>query len=326
MTGPAIRLAVDIGGTFTDLVLAAGDRLTTAKVLTTPEAPEEGVMAGVELVLGEAGVEAAAVQLLIHGTTLATNAIIERKGARTALIVTEGHRDALEMAYENRFAQYDLMADRPRPLVSRALRWTVRERLNWRGEVLIPLDEATVEALLPRIEHERIESIAVGLLHSYANAQHECRVADIIRGAFPSLSMSLSSEICPEIREYDRQSTTCANAYVQPKMARYLEALAERVRARGLTCPFFLMTSGGGIATLETAVEPPDPPCRIGSRRRRHSCQPGGPRLRPGPGPLLRHGRHDGEDLPHRRWQASPLPPLRGGPGLSLHEGQRAAA
>jgi N-methylhydantoinase A len=257
MTAPTVRLAVDIGGTFTDLVLAVGDRLTTAKVLTTTDAPEAGVMAGIDQVFDAAGVEAAAVQVLIHGTTLATNAIIERKGARTALIVTEGHRDALEMAYENRFAQYDIMADRPRPLVPRALRWPVRERLNWRGEVLVPLDDDSVAGLLPRIEAERIESVAIGLLHAYANGAHERRVADIIRAAFPSLALSLSSEVCPEVREYDRQSTTCANAYVQPKMVRYLEALAARLHERGLTCPFFLMTSGGGIARLEMAVRHP---------------------------------------------------------------------
>ena len=256
-SSPGTRLAVDIGGTFTDLALQSPEGLTTAKVLTTPAAPEEGVMAGIELVLAEAGVEASAVGLLIHGTTLATNALIERKGAKTALIVSEGHRDSVEMAYENRFAQYDLMADRPPPLVPRALRWPVSERMNWRGEALVALDEASVTALLPRIEAEGIESLAIGLLHAYASPAHEQRVAAIIRAAFPDLALSLSSEICPEIREYERQSTTCANAYVQPLMARYLKALEDRLGARGLACPFFLMTSGGGLATLETAVRHP---------------------------------------------------------------------
>ncbi len=254
---PSVRLAVDIGGTFTDLVLEAPGGLTTAKVLTTPGAPEEGVMAGIETVLAEAGIAPGAVELLIHGTTLATNALIERKGAKTALIVTEGHRDSVEMAYENRFAQYDLMADRPAPLVPRARRWPVGERINWRGETLVELDEESVAALLPRIAAEGIESLAIGLLHSYANPDHEQRVAALVRDAYPDLAISLSSTICPEIREYERQSTTCANAYVQPLMARYLTALDERLQARGIACPFFLMTSGGGLATLATAIEHP---------------------------------------------------------------------
>ena len=217
-SGP--RLAVDIGGTFTDVVLEHGGQQTTAKVLTTPSAPENGVMDGVNRALEESGVAASEIALLIHGTTLATNAIIERKGAKMALITSEGHRDAVEMALENRFEQYDINIDRPSPLAPRQLRWSVRERLNAQGEALLPLDDASVEAILPLIEKHKIEAIAVGLLHAYANPAHELRVQEIIRQAYPELPISLSSDVCPEIREYERQSTTCANAYVQPKMAR----------------------------------------------------------------------------------------------------------
>ena len=257
MGAPTVRLAIDIGGTFTDVVLQSRGQLTTAKVLTTERAPDEGVMAGVALVLDEAGVAPADVQLTIHGTTLATNVIIQRNGARTALIVSEGHRDSLEMAHENRFAQYDIMADGPEPLVPRALRWPVRERLNWRGEVLTPLDEASVETLLPRIAEDRIEALAIGLLHSYANPAHERGVAEVVRRAYPDLAISLSSGVCPEIREYERQSTTCANAYVQPLMTRYLSSLAARLARYGIAAPFLMMTSGGGLATLESAIAYP---------------------------------------------------------------------
>lgn len=251
------RLAVDIGGTFTDIALELNDRPFTYKVLTTPRAPEQGVLTGIQTVLEQAGIGLDQIDLIIHGTTLATNALIERKGAKTALIVTEGFRDSVEMAYENRFEQYDINMERPAPLVPRYLRWPVRERLNAHGEVLLELDEQGVFELLPRLQEHGIESVAIGLLHAYANSAHEQRIAAIIRAANPALSISLSSEICPEIREYERLSTTCANAYVQPLMARYLHRLEQALRQRGLGCPFLLMTSGGGLCTLDTAVKFP---------------------------------------------------------------------
>jgi N-methylhydantoinase A len=251
------RLAVDIGGTFTDVVLEYGDRQVTNKVLTTPDAPERGVLDGITKAMAEAGLEPGQVGLLIHGTTLATNALIERKGAKTALITTEGHRDSVEMALENRFEQYDINIDRPTPLVPRHLRWPVTERLNVQGKTLLPLDMASVDALVPLIDKHGIEALAIGLLHAYANPAHEQAVAERIRTAYPSLAISLSSEVAPEIREYERQSTTCANAYVQPKMSRYLTALDEQLKARGFACPFLLMTSGGGLTDLATAVKFP---------------------------------------------------------------------
>ena len=253
------RLAVDVGGTFTDVALetGGGESVVTAKVLTTPHAPEEGVVAAVREAVRAAGIEPGEVDLLIHGTTLATNSLIERTGAKTALLVTEGFRDSVEMALENRFEQYDISIDRPAPLVPRHLRWPVTERVNYLGEVLIPLDEGSVRSLVPRFERHGIEAVAVGLLHSYANPVHERRVGEILGAALPELRITLSSEVCPEIREYERQSTACANAYVQPRMSGYLTRLESELRALGLGCPLLLMTSGGGLTTLGNATRFP---------------------------------------------------------------------
>ncbi len=252
------RLAVDIGGTFTDIVVEMADRsLITVKTLTTPQAPEAGVLKGVEEALKNARLSPAEIGVIIHGTTLATNALIEKRGAKTALLTTEGHRDSIEMAYENRFEQYDLMIDRPAPLVPRWLRLPVRERLNAKGEALIALDETSVAALVPVLQSEAVESLAIGFLHSYANPRHEQRAAEVIAGALPRLSISLSSDVAPEIREYERQTTTVANAYVRPLMERYLRALERTFVARGFRCPFLLVTSGGGLCTVETAATHP---------------------------------------------------------------------
>ncbi|MEC8263244.1 MAG: hydantoinase/oxoprolinase family protein, partial [Pseudomonadota bacterium] len=252
-----IRLAIDIGGTFTDLVLEDDGTRHTVKVLTTLDRPADGLMLGVDRILEQAGMEADSIELIVHGTTLATNALIERRGARTALITTEGHRDALEMAFENRFDQYDIQADRRPPLIGRDLRLSVSERMNYRGEPLRPLDEASVRAAIPKLREAHIESVAVGLLHAYANPAHEQRVAAILSEAMPRLSISLSSDVCPEIREYERQSTTVANAYVRPMIAGYLADLETRLVTRGLRCPFLLMTSGGSLVTIETASQFP---------------------------------------------------------------------
>jgi N-methylhydantoinase A len=252
------RLAVDIGGTFTDVVLERQDgaRVTT-KLLTTYDHPGRAVLKGIDEVLDKAGLEPGEVGLIIHGTTLATNALIQRSGAKTALLTTEGHRDALEMAHEDRFEQYDVMIDRPRPLVPRHLRLPVRERLDRDGRVLIPLDERTVEAVLPVLDEHAVESVAIGYLHAFVNPEHEQRTAEILSAARPDLSITLASEVCPEIREFERLSTACANAYVRPLMARYLERLDGELRQRGFQCPFLLMTSGGGLTTMETAARFP---------------------------------------------------------------------
>jgi N-methylhydantoinase A len=251
------RLAVDIGGTFTDVVLHVGKAQWTAKVLTTPQAPEEGVLDSVRHILGEAGIDPARLDLMILGTTLATNALIERKGAVTALVTTEGFRDTLEIAHEHRFAQYDIFLDKPEPLVPRYLRLPVAERMNSKGDVLLPLDDAAIEALVPVLRKEGVRSVAVCFLHSYANPSHERRVRDALKRLAPDLYVTLSSDVCPEVREYERVSTTCANAYVQPVMAGYLRRLDERLRGLGMRCPLYLMTSGGALTTLELGAEQP---------------------------------------------------------------------
>ncbi|MEJ2402281.1 MAG: hydantoinase/oxoprolinase family protein [Xanthomonadales bacterium] len=252
------RLAVDIGGTFTDVVLEQpGRERVTAKLLTTYAHPGEAVLEGIRTVLGRARVSAGEIGLIIHGTTLATNALIERRGAVTALLTTAGHRDVLAMAHEDRFEQYDVMIDRPRPLVPRHLRLPVTERLDRDGRVRLPLDEASLEAALPVLDERGVESVAIGYLHAFVNPEHERRTAEWLAGRRPELSITLASEVCPEIREYERLSTACANAYVRPLMARYLERLSGELRDLGFRCPFLLMTSGGGLTTLETAAKFP---------------------------------------------------------------------
>ena len=252
-----IRLAADIGGTFTDVVLdAAGQRFTT-KVLTTPRAPEIGVMNGVEIVLADSGVQASEIEIFVHGTTLATNALIERKGARLAFLTTDGFRDIMEMGFEKRFEHYDVFMDKPVSLVPRTLRYTVAERISARGQTLLPLNEQQVRDVATRMKAQGIEAIAVGLMHAYAHPAHEQRVRDILAEELPDATICISSEVCPEIREYERFSTTCANAYVRPLMSGYLYRLRDLLDQKGLNCPLFLMMSGGGLTTLDHAARYP---------------------------------------------------------------------
>ena len=251
------RLAIDIGGTFTDVVLQRGTERFTTKVLTTHVDPTDGALTGVGTVLDQSNTKPSSIELVVHGTTLATNALIQRCGAKTALLTTAGHRDVIEMAFENRFDQYDLNIDRAQPLVSRSLRIPIAERINAAGEVLTPLDLTTVDAALDVVERARIESVAIGFLHSYANSKHEELVAARLSERFQDVAVTLSSSVCPEIREYERFSTACANAYVLPMMARYLIQLEKRLIGLGIECPMLMMTSGGGLTTFETAARFP---------------------------------------------------------------------
>ena len=251
------RIAVDIGGTFTDVVLEHGALRFTSKVLTTTRAPDQAVLTGVGDVLAASGIAVPDVALVVHGTTLATNAILERKGACTALVTTAGFRDVLEIGYESRHDQYDVLIDKPVALVPRSRRLTVGERVDIAGRVVEPLVEADVEALLPALDAAGVESVAVGYLHAYANPAHEQRTRDLLSARRPDLSISLSSEVCPEVREYERFSTTVANAYVRPLMETYLARLGRGLADLGLACPLLLMTSGGGLTTLETAMRFP---------------------------------------------------------------------
>ncbi len=251
------RLAVDIGGTFTDLAIEHDGQRRTSKLLTTPEAPERGVIEGVRAILAATGLTSADIGILIHGTTLATNAIIERKGAVTALVTTEGFRDVLAMGNESRYDQYDLNIVLPEPLVPRHLRLTVPERLDNEGHVLRPLDPAAVRALIPVLQRERVESLAIGFLHGFVNSAHEHEARDILAAALPNVPISLASDVSPEMREWERFSTTVANAYVQPRMQTYLRGLEAGLRAMGIDAPIFLMLSGGGLTGIDTACKFP---------------------------------------------------------------------
>ena len=255
--GAQARAAADIGGTFTDVVLDAPSGRRTAKVLTTQRAPEVGVFDALEMVLDEGAVAPAEVAVFVHGTTLATNALIERKGARTAFLTTRGFRDILEMGFEKRFEQYDIFMDKPDPLVPRPLRREVAERVSARGRVLLPLDEAEVCSIAAEWRAAGIEAVAVGLLHAWAHPAHEQAVREVLAAEMPDATVCLSSEVCPEVREYERFSTTCANAYVRPLISGYLHRLREGLVDRGMTCPFYLMMSGGGVTTVENAARFP---------------------------------------------------------------------
>ena len=199
--------------------------IRVGKVLTTAKDPAHGVEQGVQSLLDDARVDPARVRAVVHGTTLATNALIERKGARTALLTTEGFRDALEIRHEGRYDMYDLLIDPPAPLVPRHLRREVPERLLPDGGVLRPLDEAAARRVIAELIDDGVEAVAICLLHAYLNPIHERRLAALVREAAPHVAVSCSSEVVPEIREYERASTTTANVYVAPLMARYLEDL-----------------------------------------------------------------------------------------------------
>jgi len=257
MDQTSIRMGVDIGGTFTDVVLEVGAQQYSSKVLTTYLAPEDAIITGLKQVCDQADIKPASIQQIIHGTTLATNALIERRGARTAFITTHGFRDVIEMRSESRFEQYDLNLTLPEPLLPRQQRYTVKERIGASGDVLIPLQRSEVEALVEQIESAGYESIAVGLMHSYLNDSHEKMVREVLAEKMPGVSVSLSSEVSPQMREYERFNTVVANAYIKPMMKSYLDRLGGQLQQEGVTCKIFLMHSGGGIISIESAAEFP---------------------------------------------------------------------
>ena len=257
MTG--FRVAIDIGGTFTDVVLVDGSTAarTTGKVLTTPADPSDGFFRALDLALAGAGLDIDACRSVLHATTVATNAVITRTGGPAALIATEGFRDVLEIARQIRHDLYDLRTTKPAPLVPRPWALEVRERLRYDGTVLLPLDEASVRAVAGRLRGSGIRSVAICLLHAYVNPAHEQRVAAILREELPDVSISLSSVIAPEIREYPRASTTVANAYVGPVVGAYISSIERGLRERGSDAGLWLMKSNGGLATAATALERP---------------------------------------------------------------------
>ena len=257
MLSSKIRVGADIGGTFTDVVLEMGDQLFSTKVLTTHQAPEQGFIEGIHKVCHKASISPSDIGQIIHGTTLATNALIERRGAKTAFITTKGFRDVIEMRTESRFEQYDLNLTLPPPLLPRQRRYVLEERIDAKGEILIPLQRQDIIDLIEEIRIAGYESIAVGFLHAYANDKHELMVRDVIKAHMPEAIVSISSEVSPQIREYERFNTTVANAYIKPLMKSYLGRLREKLKAKGIACQVFLMHSGGGIMSLKDAAEFP---------------------------------------------------------------------
>ena len=258
-TARQTRIGVDIGGTFTDLVWIddATGAVRVAKLLTTPKDPSQAVEQGVVTVLHDAGSQAIHVRSIIHGTTLATNALIERKGARTGLLTTAGFRDAVEIGREGRYDMYDLFIDQPSPLVPRHLRLEVKERIMADGGVLTPLDLSSSRAAIARLKDAGVEAVAICLLHAYRNPVHERALKDLCAELLPGVPVSCSSEVVPEIREYERTSTTCANVYVMPLMARYLDDLERKLQDLGIPGHFYVMLSAGGVATPDTAKRVP---------------------------------------------------------------------
>ncbi len=252
------RIGVDIGGTFTDVVFLGDDGTVLArKIASTQDDYSRAVLEGVEGGISQLGIEPGAVSEVSHGFTVATNAIIEQKGALTALITTEGFRDILEFRRNRVPRLYDLYYEKPPPLVKRQFRLEVKERLNFKGEVLRPLDRDDVERAVDRILSNGAESVAVCLLHSYANPEHEQYIGEVIRKRAPKVVLTLSSELLPEMKEYERTSTTVINCYVRPVVERYLTALIDGLKGMSISVPLTVMQSNGGLATAEIAQEKP---------------------------------------------------------------------
>ncbi len=253
------RFGFDIGGTFTDFVLinTGTGEISSYKTLTTPRDPSKAVIEGLQELLADADAQGDDIDTAIHGTTLITNALIERKGAKTALVTTKGFRDILEMAKEMRYDIYDLLMVLPEPLVSRPLRFEVGERIDGRGNVIEPLALEDLATLKPRLIEEGIQAVAICFLHSFTNPAHEEAAVAWLQEALPELSFSVSSEVAPEIREYERMSTTVCNAYVQPLTERYLMRLKQDLVDNGFDKQLYLMLSSGGITTVDTAARYP---------------------------------------------------------------------
>ena len=252
-----MRLAIDIGGTFTDLVLETGNDLLTKKVLTSISQPELAVIEGVSELLEENNIKASDIKMIIHGTTLATNAVIERKGAKTCFITTSGFRDVLDIGYESRFDQYDILIDKTMSLVPRKHRYVIDERTDVNGLIITSIDKDEFCNLITKIKNENFESIAVGFLHSYANPDNEKILKAFLTKELPDVEVSISSDVCPEIREYERFTTTVVNAYIKPLMSNYLKKLDQKLLNSGFNCPLLLMTSGGTLTNISSACNNP---------------------------------------------------------------------
>ncbi|CAM4191740.1 hydantoinase/oxoprolinase family protein [Lacicoccus alkaliphilus] len=253
------RIGVDTGGTFTDVALLAegtGD-ITVTKVPSTPHNSAIGVMDGVRQILSENSISAGDITFFTHGSTVATNTLLERKGAKTALITTKGFRDILEIGRQTRPDLYNFRARRPKPLIPRDLRWEIDERVNARGEVIKDFDRKDINVLAEMIKKEEIESLVICLINSFLNKDNEVKLKEMLREAFPELSITISAEILPEIKEFERTSTVAVNGYVMPKMNFYLRDLENSLEDYGVKSSLYIMQSNGGIITTDTAVEQP---------------------------------------------------------------------
>lgn len=257
-TQPTYRIGADIGGTFTDLVMSGPEgRIWTKKVLSTPDDYSRAIVEGTVAMLADAGVSGSAVSEIVHGTTVATNAILENRGAKTALITTKGFRDVLELRRLRVPELFSLFYVPPKPLVERRLRLEADERMSAEGAVLRKLDERTVTAALDRIRQDGVEALAVCLLHSYRNPAHERRISELVRKRLPGVFLSLSVDVLPEIREYERTSTTVVNAYIGPIVKRYLDSLSDGLKKAGIGGRLRIMQSNGGVMSAAAAAEKP---------------------------------------------------------------------
>jgi len=254
-----MRIGADVGGTFTDVVLETEAAIFSTKVLTTYESPEIGILQGINAVIADSGTDLSELDSFIHGTTLATNALISRTGARTAFVTTKGFRDTVEMRTESRFEQYDLNLELPTPLIERKDRYVLSERISADGSVLLPFDETEAKNLINLLssKEDRYEAVAVGFIHSYMNDRHESLFQEMLLNQLPNMKVSISSEVSPQMREFERFNTVCANAYVQPMMASYLERLKTKLADTGAKCDIHLIHSGGGLISIESAIKFP---------------------------------------------------------------------
>ena len=254
-----MRIGADVGGTFTDIVLEAKGEIFSTKVLTTYESPEIGILQGIHAVIEDSGSDLSELDSFIHGTTLATNALISRTGATTAFVTTKGFRDTIEMRTESRFEQYDLNLELPKPLIERKDRYVLSERVSADGSVLLPFDQMEAKNLIKllSLEENGYEAVAVGFIHSYMNDKHESLFQQMLLEQLPNIKVSISSEVSPQMREFERFNTVCANAYVQPMMASYLERLKRKLAEAGAKCDIHLIHSGGGLISIESAIKFP---------------------------------------------------------------------
>ena len=300
----AFRVGVDIGGTFTDIVLLNEEgRLFTKKVSSSVGDYSRAIVEGIRQVFNEHRLTHRDVEEVLHATTVASNTILELKGARTGLITTRGFRDVLELRRLRMPRLYDLKWEKPPALVDRYLRLAVNERLDEKGNVLVPLDDDEVEQTIDRLLKEKIEALAVCLLHSYVNPVHEIRIKEIAKRKAPDLLVCISSEVLPEIKEYERTSTTVINAYVLPVVQQYCSRLRADLDNVGVKAPLHIMQSNGGLMTANAAAERP---CNIiefgsscGRRRRTGSCAQDGPVKNH----FFRYGRDDCQGIHYRKWR-----------------------